>query len=69
MVRATENKLIIEIDTCDPAAMLRDLQESLITVLQRYNEDGRPDRIDDVNCLALLKALLPETELYEKMLN
>lgn len=68
MVRVTENKLIIEINSSYPALLLRDLQESLISVLQRYNEHGSsPDRLDDVNCLAILKALLPETEQYEKI--
>ena len=67
MVRVTENKLIIEIETSYPSALLRDLQESLINLMQRYQEDRSPDRLDDVNCLEILKALLPETEQYEKM--
>ena len=67
MVHVTENKLIIEIETSYPSALLRDLQESLIKVLQRHNEDRSSDRLDDVNCLEILKALLPETEQYEKM--
>ena len=68
MVRVTENKLIIEIESSYPAALLRDLQESLINVLRRYNEDNSPGRLDDMNCLEILKALLTQTEQYEKMI-
>ena len=66
MVRDTENKLIIEIETNYPAALLRDLQESLLIVLKRYNEERKEDRLDDVNCLTLLQAMLPESEHYER---
>ena len=67
MVRVTKEKLIIEISSDFPALLLRDLQESLITVLRRYNEDSHPDRLHDVNCLELLHALLPEAEGYERI--
>lgn len=67
MVKLTKDKLIIEIKSNDPAATLLDLQESLINVMQRYNEDARPDRLDDVNCLEILKSLLPTVENYEQM--
>jgi len=67
MVRVTENKLIIEIESTFPALLLRDLQESLLTLLRRYNEDRPEDRLDDVNCLGLLQALLPSPEDYERI--
>jgi len=35
--------------------------------MQRYNEDRQPDKLDDVNCWVLLKALLPEVEVYERV--
>ncbi|PZF73898.1 hypothetical protein [Taibaiella soli] len=66
MVRVTEDKLIIEIKSDFPALLLRDLQESLLSVLQRRSDSSTPEAIDDVNCLELLKALLPETEAYER---
>ncbi|PZF74746.1 hypothetical protein [Taibaiella soli] len=66
MVRITDNKLIIELESNFPALLLRDLQESLITVLKRYNEDRNEDRLYDVNCLTLLQAMLPEPEDLER---
>lgn len=66
MVKITENKLIIELESSFPALLLRDLQESLITVLKRHNAAPQEDRLDDVNCLTLLQAMLPEPEHLEK---
>ena len=70
MVKLTENKLIIELESSDPAALLRDLQESLLRLISypAHLEEGiNVEKIDTVNCVALLQAMLPDAEAYERL--
>lgn len=67
MIKLTDNKLIIEIETPYPCDLLHELQTSLIALLRLRDENQSTDRME-VHCiLNLLNDLLPTVKDYVRI--
>lgn len=69
MVHFTKHKLIIELETDNPAGLLYELQQTLFTLLEEkiivwY---GQPRSPVEVNCLTLLMAMQPGEKHYRRI--
>lgn len=66
MVKITENKLIIEIETGYPCELLLELQESMIKLMQLKDASQYSDTLEMHYALQILRELLPTSKDYER---